>query len=71
LLPTSVMLNFRGTVLQAPIKETKIMLYKTPHFHYFYVVLKHGPFQREEKILRIFDRRILRKNDILEEIEGI
>jgi len=47
------------------------MQYITPYFHYFYVVLKRGPFKREEKILRIFYRRILRQIDSLEEVEGI
>jgi len=47
------------------------MLYKTPYIHYFYVVVKHGPFQREERELRIFGRRILRDMYSLEEVEGI
>jgi len=33
--------------------------------------MNHGPFQREEKRLRIFGRRILREMYSLEEVEGI
>jgi hypothetical protein len=47
------------------------MLYKTPYVHYFYVVVKLGPFKREEKRLRNFGRRILRNMYSLEEVEGI
>jgi hypothetical protein len=35
------------------------------------MVLKHEPFPREEKTLRIFERKILRKMYGLEEQEGI
>jgi hypothetical protein len=33
--------------------------------------MQHGPFEREEKRLRIFGRRILREMYSLEEVEGI
>jgi hypothetical protein len=42
------------------LSKTKIMLYKILCIRYFYMALKHGPLQRGEKRLRIFEKRILR-----------